>query len=79
VNKAASVSVYKDGHLFGAWPRKMRLLGQLPSPEATVADLLEIHIPLQLRSQIGLGLCSILHVWTSVNTKFAEFLFYEVG
>jgi len=51
VNRAASVSVYTDGHLFGARPRKMRLLGQPPSPEATVADLLEIHIPLQLRSQ----------------------------
>ncbi len=51
VNRAASVSVYTDGHLFGARPRKMRLLGQPPSPEATVADLLEIHIPFQLRSQ----------------------------
>jgi hypothetical protein len=33
VNKAASVSVYKGRHLFGARERKNEVLGQSPSPE----------------------------------------------
>src|ERR671910_3589406 len=34
VNKAASVSVYTDGHLFGARPRKMRSVGTTPEPRS---------------------------------------------
>jgi hypothetical protein len=33
MNRAASVSVYKGRHLFGARKRKTKVLGQSPSPE----------------------------------------------